>query len=105
MRACFLGGSKYFKGGPNATVKFGPGVQLLRGSKYYVTGQGEFEAMKSLSGWEAARCDEHPFRAKIKVSSWVVFELSLLDKWSAQRKNNNKKKTKNGTFATAHFFV
>ena len=33
MRACFLGGSKYFKGGPNATVKFGPGVQLLRGSK------------------------------------------------------------------------
>ena len=41
-------------------------------------GQGEFEAMKSLSGWEAARCDEHPFRAK-------VFELSLLDKWSEQR--------------------
>ena len=32
-------------------------------------GQGEFEAMKSLSGWEAARCDEHPFRAKIKVST------------------------------------
>ena len=27
----------------------------------------EFEAMKTLSGWEAARCDEHPFRAKIKV--------------------------------------
>ena len=25
--------------------------------------------MKSLSGWEAARCDEHPFRAKIKVST------------------------------------
>ena len=40
--------------------------------------QGEFEAMKTLSRWEAARCDEHPFRAKIK---------------------------KNGTFATAHFFV
>ena len=30
--------------------------------------QGEFEAMKTLSGWEAERCDEHPFRAKIKVS-------------------------------------
>ena len=30
--------------------------------------QGEFEAMKTLSGWEAAHCDEHPFRAKIKVS-------------------------------------
>ena len=31
--------------------------------------QGEFEAMKSLSGWEAARSDEHQFRAKIKVST------------------------------------
>ena len=31
--------------------------------------QGELEAMKTLSGWEAARCDEHPFRAKIKVSA------------------------------------
>ena len=31
--------------------------------------QGEFEAMKTLSGWEAARCDEHQFRAKIKVTT------------------------------------
>ena len=31
--------------------------------------QGEFEVMKTLSGWEAAHCDEHPFRAKIKVSA------------------------------------
>ena len=31
--------------------------------------QGKFEAMKTLSGWEAARCDEHPFHAKIKVST------------------------------------
>ena len=31
--------------------------------------QGEFEAMKTLGGWEAARCDEHQFRAKIKVST------------------------------------
>ena len=30
---------------------------------------GEFEAMKTLSGWEAAQCDEHLFRAKIKVSA------------------------------------
>ena len=30
--------------------------------------QGEFEAMKSLSGWEAAHSDKHQFRAKIKVS-------------------------------------
>ena len=32
-------------------------------------GQGEFEAMKMLSGWEAARCDEHLFHARIKVSA------------------------------------
>ena len=37
--------------------------------------QGEFEAMKTLSGWEAARSDEYQFRAKIKVSTLAVFEL------------------------------
>ena len=31
--------------------------------------QGEFAAMKTLSGWEAAHCDEHPFCAKMKVSA------------------------------------
>ena len=31
--------------------------------------QGNFEAMKTLSGWEATRCDEYQFRAKIKVST------------------------------------
>ena len=31
--------------------------------------QGEFEAMKTLSGWEATCCEEHQFRAKIKVST------------------------------------
>ena len=31
--------------------------------------QGEFEAMKTLSDWEAVRCDEHQFCAKIKVST------------------------------------
>ena len=88
--------------------------------------QGEFEAMKTLSGWEAARYDEHRFRAKIKVSAWAVFELSLFDKWSGQWEKwhfhdysvlpagqfssyhcltsglNNEK---NGTFMTAHFCV
>ena len=65
--------------------------------------QGEFEAMKTLSGWEAARPDEHQFRAKIKVSTLAVFELSLLDKWSEQRRI--RKNTKNGTFAITHFCV
>ena len=58
--------------------------------------KGEFEAMKTLSGWEAARSDEHQFRAKIKVSTLAVFELSLLDK---------NKNTKNDTFAITHFCV
>ena len=31
--------------------------------------QGKFEAMKTLSGWETARYDEHQFHAKIKVSA------------------------------------
>ena len=63
--------------------------------------QGEFEAIKSLSGWKAARSDEHQFCAKIKVSTLAVYELSSFDKWSGQRRKN----TKNGTFATAHFCV
>ena len=40
----------------------------------------KFEAMKSLSGWDAARCGKHQFRAKIKVSTRAIFELSLFDK-------------------------
>ena len=64
--------------------------------------QGEFEAMKTLSDWEVAHTDEHQFRAKIKpFRVLVVFELSLLDKWSEQRNKN----TKNGTFAITHFCV
>ena len=54
--------------------------------------QSEFEAMKSLSGWEAAHSDKHQFRAKIKVSTSAVFELSLLDKWSEQRKKKEDEK-------------
>ena len=41
-----------------------------------------FEAMKTLSGWEAARSYEHQFCAKIKVSTCAVLELSLFEKWS-----------------------
>ena len=52
--------------------------------------QGEFEAMKSLSGWEAAHSDEHQFHAKIKVRTLAIFELSLFDKWSEQRKKGEK---------------
>ena len=52
--------------------------------------QGEFEAMKTLNGWEAACSDKHQFSAKIKVSTLAVFELLLLDKWSEQRKNKKE---------------
>ena len=31
--------------------------------------QGRFEAMKTLSGCEAVRCDDHQFCAEIKVST------------------------------------
>ena len=55
----------------------------------------KFEAMKSLSGWEATRSDRHQFCAI------VVFELSSFNKWSEQRKKN----TTNGTFAITHFWV
>ena len=44
--------------------------------------QDNFLAMKTLSGCEAVRCDENEFIAKIKVSTWSVFELSLFEKWS-----------------------
>ena len=39
--------------------------------------QSEFEAMKTLSGWEAVHCDEHPFRAKMKVSAWTVYKFGF----------------------------
>ena len=64
--------------------------------------QGEFEAMKTLSGRRAPRWDKHQFRAKMTVSTYTVCELSSFDKWSEQRRRKN---TKNGTFATAHFCV
>ena len=37
-----------------------------------------------VSGWQAARSDEHQFRAKIKVSTLAVFELSSFDKWKKE---------------------
>ena len=64
--------------------------------------QGEFEAMKSLSGWEAARSDEHQFRAKIKVSTLAVFELSSFDKWSERRKKERKQERRKMALSLPH---
>ena len=50
--------------------------------------QGESEAMKTLSGWEAANCDEHPFRAKIKVFE-PFLSYRCLTKWSEQRQKRH----------------
>ena len=63
--------------------------------------QGNFEAMKTLNGWEAARCDEHQFRAKIKVSIRAIWSYRCFKSGL----NKERKKEKNGTFATAHFCV
>ena len=71
------------------TVVFGLGTRLrvrmrttlengvLRNEQLLGSTVNNFEAMKTLSGWEAARCDKHQFRAKIKVSTRAVLELSL----------------------------
>ena len=63
--------------------------------------QGEFEAIKTLSVRRAPRCDKDQFRAKMTVST-TVCEISLL---KAERRKEEIKKTKNGTFAIAHFCV
>ena len=46
----------------------------------------KFEAIKSLSGWDAAHCDEHQFRAKIQGEYlscfWVVvWPVVRTEKW------------------------
>ena len=51
--------------------------------------QGEFEAMKTLSGLEAACCDEHSFHAKIRVFE-PFSSYRCLTKWSEQRKRITK---------------
>ena len=53
--------------------------------------RGKFEAMTSLSGWEAARSDEHQFRAKIKVSTLVVFELSSFSSYRCSAPSLHRK--------------
>ena len=61
--------------------------------------QGEFEAMKMLSGSRASRCDKHQFRGKMTVSTQTVFKISLLNIVVLTR----KKKMKN--VMTTHYCV
>ena len=76
--------------------------------------QGEFEAMKTLSGCRASRCDKHQFRAKMTVITQTCWEISLLNIVVLTRKKERKKdrnkeikkeEYKNGTFATAHLHL
>ena len=53
---------------PSRELGRGLGTRLVSAGNSFFD-YSEFEAMKSLSGWVAARCDEHQFRAKIKVST------------------------------------
>ena len=64
-------------------------------------------AIKTLSGHIAPRCDKHQFSAKMTVSTGTVFELSLFEQSGRNelRKKKGRTKTKNFTFATAHFCV
>ena len=41
--------------------------------------QGEFRAIKTLSGCKASRCDKYQFCDKMTVSTSTVFEISLLN--------------------------
>ena len=63
--------------------------------------QGEFEATKMLSSRRVLHCDNHQFCAKMTVSTWTVFKISLLNLVVWTKKKNNK----NSTFATSHFCV
>ena len=40
--------------------------------------QGQFEAMKTLSGRRALRCDKHQFCPTMMVSTYAVCEILLL---------------------------
>ena len=42
--------------------------QQLGNAENSLFDHNKFEAMKSLTGWEAARSDENQFRAKIRMS-------------------------------------
>ena len=58
----------------------------------------KFEAMKSLSGWEAAHSDKDQFRANIKVSGEQFLSYRCLNK-------SRNEEMKNGIFAIAHFCI
>ena len=53
--------------------------------------QGEFKAMKTLSGRRAPCCDKHQFCAKMTVSTSTVCEISLLNIEVLTRKKEREK--------------
>ena len=65
--------------------------------------QGNFEAMKTLSGWEAARCDEHQFRAKIKVSTRAFWSYHCFK--SGLNKERKKERMRKMALSLPHTFA
>ena len=70
---------------PPSAARYALGTKLHVASFPTDSGQAIWEQLfwlqttvdlQSLSGWDAARCDEHQFRAKIKVSTWVLEPFS-----------------------------
>ena len=89
----------------NYTEVYGLTATRMKPVKHYVSNPYNASIIYARSvvngfswpGWirgyeDAARCDEHPFRAKIKVSAWTVFKLSLFDKvvWTKKERRITK---------------
>ena len=67
--------------------------------------QGEFEAMKTLSGCRAPRCDKHQFRAKMTVSTQTFCEISLLNIVVVTKKERKKERIRKMTLSLLHTFA
>ena len=67
--------------------------------------QGEFEAMKTLSGCRAPRCDKHQFRAKMTVSTQTFCEISLLNIVVITKKERKKERIRKMTLLLPHTFA
>ena len=61
------------------------GQQPVKAENSFID-QNEFVAMKTLSGRIAPRCDKHQFCDKMTVSTWTVFEISLLNGLKKERR-------------------
>ena len=66
------GGSRSFRGDPNTSIEFGPGVQLLRGSKYYVTDYSPCRHILVLANYHPLRYVLPPSPLQLHPSKWTL---------------------------------